>query len=460
MPKTINPEFQGAPYLGDSSYDPIKFVQQQNLAKYKIAKEEKDERESDNAQMLKSLLVDIKGWEDQKGFEELMADRQKVLDTFIGFSRKGMNLANPKTVEEHTMYKGISEALARVQQKAQAWNQQKGVYDFYMKQMETPGAEDKIDIEATKKNIEDVLSSNNILDRGTKLGNLIVKKPSIDAVNDFIQKNKSRLYQAPVRTSSYVDEQGITHTNTNPVEDSKEINKIEQSYKDLYATSDKTVQDGLKEVRRQNAEIDKERNFDTLSDAEYFAAMYDLPTRQKYSERLSKMGGGGIGISVNAFGRKMNITPGEQRDEPLPYGDKTFTNTYKFFSKDPLTINIGRNGSKMFTGDTWEEITDGGDVEANLLYYDAKDDVFIFRTTQTGNTPFVLNNATVTVPRAVLGKEADDLPIKTSDGKTKKLIEVFGPLKTVKKNPFGNDTTLTWEYKPYTTKGKDGKSSK
>src|SRR4030042_6276689 len=97
---TIDPAFQAAPFLGESSHDPIEFVRRHNLAKYQATKIRQEEIRRNTAEGLDKLMVDLKGWEDQQGFKEIMADQDKVFRGFLEMSRKGMNLTSPRTPDE------------------------------------------------------------------------------------------------------------------------------------------------------------------------------------------------------------------------------------------------------------------------------------------------------------------------------------------------------------------------
>ena len=89
MAKTIDPAFQAAPYLGDSSHDPIQFARRQNLQKFQAQKQKYEETQRNTARGLENLMVDIKGWEDQQGFKEIMAEQDKIMNGFLDLSRKG-----------------------------------------------------------------------------------------------------------------------------------------------------------------------------------------------------------------------------------------------------------------------------------------------------------------------------------------------------------------------------------
>jgi hypothetical protein len=150
--------------------------------------------------------------------------------------------------------------------------------------------------------------------------------------------------------------------------------------------------------------------------------MYDPQFRQKMVDKISGTGGG---FSINFGGQKINMQPGKLRNEPLPYGTKTFTGAYTFPSTTKaLTVPVGSGGSEQFMGQSWVPIKEGT-VEATLYAYDPATETFIFNTTSNQNAPWVQNNRPISVPRSVIGDQADELPIEV-DGQIKKLKDVYG----------------------------------
>jgi hypothetical protein len=178
--QTIDPAFQAAPYLGDSSHDPLEFARRNNLTKYKYAASQEEERKKDFDKGLKDLSMEVKGWEDNQGFEEINKDLETLRDKYVELSAQGYNLTSPQTMAERRLYKGISTAMDRVKYKHDVWQQQRAQVGEAQKlinsELAKPEEERDIDVEAVKSNIEDLMATPEVLSRNEKMGNLIVNK--------------------------------------------------------------------------------------------------------------------------------------------------------------------------------------------------------------------------------------------------------------------------------------------
>jgi hypothetical protein len=424
MAKTINPAFQAAPFLGESSHDPIEFQRRHNLAKYQMAKLRNDQIQENTAKGLSNLMLDLKGWEDQEGYKEIVADHDKVINAFLELSKKGLNLTSPKTSQELLAYKAITQKQQEIKQKVDTWNQQKGVYDMMKKTIEAdaakPSGDQRIDAEASYKNIQDVLKSNSIMDRNGKLQNMLVLKPEIGDVHKYVNDNMKFITQPEIITEPYNDPvTGQTISKTREVMSPENEKKREVDLRNLFKTAPEPVLNAVKATKA------KDKTLDVMSDEDYFVSMYDPKYKEKMVDKLSGTGGG---LNINFLGQKTTMSPGRQRKEPLNYGNQTFTSPYEFSSTKPIRVPLGAQGSEIFMGKDWSPLTGGGDVEATLSFYDSNTDKFIFRTTQAGAAPFVMNNMTIAVPRSVIGDQADDLPIEVN-GKVEKLKDVYGSKK-------------------------------
>lgn len=170
MAKNVNPAMQAAPYLGDSSHNPIEFARRQNMQKFQMQRREYEEQQRNTARGLENLMLDVKGWEDQEGFKEIMADQDKILNGYMELSRKGMNLVSPKTTNEILAYKAITKAYSELKQKADTWNQQKQIYDLLrtaiIKDQALPKEEQTIDVEPTMAKATAKLKQKSIMERG------------------------------------------------------------------------------------------------------------------------------------------------------------------------------------------------------------------------------------------------------------------------------------------------------
>jgi len=426
----IDPAFQAAPYLGDSSHDPTEFTRRHNLAKYQAKKQEQERIQKNTAAGLENLMLDLKGWEDQEGFKEIMKDQDQVMNTFLNFSRKGMNLTSPRTTDEVLIYKSITDAHERIKQKVDTWNQNKTVYDLIQKGIiadaEKPESEQRIDRAATQAKIAEFLKSTKIQDRGNKIPELIVTKPQLGDMYEYVRKNKDILPKLDVVTEPYVNEQGVTISKTREIETPEWRKETEVKLKELYNHAPEAIKNFVKKEKIRETDPAMQ----LLSEDEYFAVLNVPSLRQKW---VDKTVGAGGGIDISFLGQKKKIQPGVLALNPREYGGRTYNDRYEFPSSPTFQVPVGLQGSFYHAGmanpqtgsDGWIPVPKtGGDIEATLNFYDPKTDVFTFRTTQGGMTPFTYPNMTFSVPRKTIGNQADDLPIMV-DGKKRKLKDIY-----------------------------------
>lgn len=425
----IDPAFQAAPFLGESSHDPIEFARRQKTIKNQAQIKKDKENEQNTAKGLEKLMLDIKGWEDENGFKEVMSSYNKNIDAFMQLSKKGLNLTSPKTEAELIAFKKLNEEHNKTKQLLDTWNRNKEAVDLFNNMVKAdaakPESERKLDYEASRVNLQKQLTGN-IQDRNLNLENLLVFKPELGDVHKYVADNMEFITKPDVISTPETDPNtGQTINRTREVVTPEVAKAQEKDLRNLYNTADKSIKTAVK-MQREN---DKNPSLNIMSDEDYFVAMYN----PKFKERmLDKATGKGGGLSISFLGQKTTMDPGRQRKEPINYGDKTFTSTYEFQSTKPLKIPLGASGSEIFMGKSWQPLTGGGDVEGTLSYYDSNTDMFIFRTTQAGAAPFIMNNMTIAVPREVIGEQADDLPIEVN-GEIKKLKDVYGTKQVAKK---------------------------
>lgn len=425
----IDPAFQAAPFLGESSHDPIEFARRQKTLKNQAQIRKAKENDENTAKGLEKLMLDIKGWEDEKGFQEVMSSYNKNIDAFMQLSKKGLNLTSPKTEAELIAFKKLNEEHNKTKQLLDTWNRNKAAVDLFNNMVKAdaakPESERKLDYEASRVNLQKQLTGN-IQDRNLNLENLLVFKPELGDVHKYVADNLEFITKPDIISTPETDPNtGQTINRTREVVTPEVAKAQEKDLRNLYNTADKSIKTAVK-MQREN---DKNPSLNIMSDEDYFVAMYN----PKFKERmLDKATGKGGGLSISFLGQKTTMDPGRQRKEPINYGDKTFTSTYEFQSTKPLKIPLGASGSEIFMGKSWQPLTGGGDVEGTLSYYDSNTDMFIFRTTQAGAAPFIMNNMTIAVPREVIGEQADDLPIEVN-GEIKKLKDVYGTKQVAKK---------------------------
>lgn len=427
MAKTVDPAFQAAPYLGDSSHDPIEFVRRQNAIKYQRSKEKQNEIEKNTAKGLDKLMIDLDGWNDKEGFREVISRQQKAKDMYMDLATKGVNFINPTTEGEVMAYKALTDYQAKTKEMADLRNAQKLKVEVINKLRMTEQAKGKeddqsVDWDATEANLTKALSNNTISGRDEILNNALVVKPTIGDVNKFINEIKARAPKLDVVSTPYTDENGQQGTRLVQIQDAKKQKEIEDFYKNQY----KYAPEGIKNAVKQQGERNKGNEVVGFTDEDRFVSMADQNYQQKF---LDKKAGTGEGFNINLFGgQKAKVTPAIKNNNSVPLGDRTYNEHYDFNIKTPfIGISMSALGADVYQGDKWEPASkEGGLVNAQLNFYDPKTDSFIFTSTANSMDAGVFKSQTFSVPRSRLGKEVDDLPIVKDDGKPGKLKDIYG----------------------------------
>jgi tetratricopeptide (TPR) repeat protein len=225
------PEIQGnysAPYLGGSSYDPIEFARRRKLASQSAAMEVQRQQSANFDEGIKRYSIEIEGWEDQKGFEELNKNKSAIRDVFIELNAAGLNLINPSTPQELMAYKALNEAMDDIRYKSSVWQSQKLAYDAATKiifeQLLKKESERTIDIDATKINMRTLLNTPGILNRSQITENLIVYKPISEEIKVkssatiIITDNVEEYYNRGLSKNSLQDYKGAIADFTKAIE--------------------------------------------------------------------------------------------------------------------------------------------------------------------------------------------------------------------------------------------------
>ena len=420
--KVIDPAFQAAPYLGDvEAQRAISYAQRRNLMRFK-QEVNKEPQEKDIDSYIKELLSKVKDFDDKRGFEEITNDLKTVHDTCIKYSKQRLNKG-----QEANLYKAIEDSLSEIQHKVNVRNEQKVVYDFVQKQILDPKNEGLWDKEATADNLTSVLNSNDILDRSDKLKNVIVKVPQEEDVLKYVSEHKDFIPKPDIITRPYTDATGQTMIREEQIITPKIEKEIINSMGTIYDFAPQKIKDTIRTLK------EKEPNEDLrlLPDKDYFVTKCPYPQiQQKIIDRVS----GSKGFAINIWGAKGKISEGKFVDNPIPFGLRTYKDRYEFASSPKFLVPIGLEGSTYHIGagdpekgdDGWAKVPKtGGLIEAELNFYDPVRDEFVFRTTSSGMLPFVYNNMTYAIPRSIVGKAADELPIIDKDGKLKKLKDIY-----------------------------------
>lgn len=422
----INPAFQAAPFYGKSSFDPNEFMQRYGTQKLQLAKRQQDEQARDTAKGLENLMLDVKGWEDQQGFQEILRDQNKIMNGYLDLSKKGMNLVSPKTAQEIMAYKAINDAHQELKQKVDTWTQQKGIYDLYAKAIQQDSAlpedQQKIDRQATMANIQKVLQGKDIMSRGQDLQNLVVTKAQpIDIFKD-IEAN-AKLFEKGTQTQHVIDmPDGSKQIQ---MEDKLTPEQTESNARKaglLFESKPQSYKDAVRKIR----EADPDPTFNVMSDKDYFKTIAVPTYRNKFIRKTTGASGSGSGLSI--FGQKVTTPPVAKNVNTIRLGDRDYTEHYDFnISKPFLGISMSDLGAEVYQYGKWEPAgKEGGLVSAQLNFYDPKTDSFIFTSTGDVDEAGVYKKQTFSVPRENLGKEVDNLPIKKDDGKIGKLSDIYG----------------------------------
>jgi hypothetical protein len=421
MAGSIDPGFQGAPVLQDE-FNPTQFVQNLKNQKNEVQKEQYQQKGRETAEGLKNLSVDLKGWEDKSGFNELMQRNQKAQDMFLSLSNKGLNLVNPKTNEEVLAYKALTDHHEQTKQLADQWNQQKGLYDkiqeALVKDNELPEGEQRIDHEATQKNLEELLSKHTIGDRAGLLQKAIVQRPQIADVNKFISSIKDRAPKLDIESHPITDSNGNIHNVTTEVQDDKKAKEIEKYYRDQYRYADPAT----KAYIHEQGKLNKANEPAGWDDSDRFVAMAYPNYKQKF---MDKQVGKGGGLNIDVGGQHVELNnPGKRNTFDLTLGDKTYKDHVDFGQKNTIKVNLGDLGvSKVIRGKREVDVSGKNDTPAEILHYLPKEHSFVFRAKGPSMGAGVFDKDTFIVPEDHLDPDMMNLKV-TVDGKETTLKDI------------------------------------
>jgi hypothetical protein len=237
----INPEMQAAPVLGGTSFDPVEFARRKHAEKFQREQVRYMENEKATAEGLKNLMVDLKGWEDTNGFQELTNRNQKALDMFLAFRRKGANMLNPKTSAEIMAYKELTDYQNETKRLADVWNGTKNQYDQIaarrIADMMLPEEQRKVNWKETDPKLAEILRTHGVGDRANLLATAIVGNPQIEDVQNFINDIKTRAPKLDIKETSYLDENGQTMKNVTQIQDPAKQKQIEDFWRNQYKLS-------------------------------------------------------------------------------------------------------------------------------------------------------------------------------------------------------------------------------
>ena len=417
-----DPAFQAAVVLDTSRYGSQESAADRSYKRSQIKlAQEKESRASIEKGLsnLNKTLEDIKAWEDKKGFQEIMADHKKVIDTYLGLSKEGLNLLAPKSEQEIEAYKAIQSAHNNIIQKVNAWDQNKKQIDaievLEKADKAKPSSQQVIDWEKTYQNIQGQYDMG-ILDRKMNLNNLVVYKPEIGNLDKYISDNKDFITVPMVDPVSGIPNPG-------------QVKQQEADLKEIYAGLDDQYMEALKKEKARAEKINPA--FESVPLEDFFVARYSPAAKGKLSKTLKDMEDEDKSRKIDFLNTSAKVVPNEKRTNDNMIGGRNYNERYEFNFPTTKMFKVPVFGATAHTAqsdpakgdDGWREIKGGDYAEAELLFYDPKTDKLIFRTGQAAQNPWIQNNVTFDVPRENL-PDAEKLPIMVN-GEEKKLGDIL-----------------------------------
>lgn len=457
----LDPNFIAAPFYGESSYDPIQEMKQAKATLSQVAFQRRKQQE---AEMQKGLdrfdEVDIKSWEDQKGFDEISSELNELRSQWVDVAAKGMNLIRPENIGEQKLSKAFNQKLLEIKQKNDVWQRNKERVDEYRKIIETqkqkPINEQTIDwAEGAKKLDEYFTAEGDVMKRSKLLENMFITRfQPADIGKYFAGKFNSLIQGTDVRPDDIqfdpaTGKTTITHREyTSSKRIDAAINKV--------AFDVRNAPEDIKVSTQKAYEIDKQEG-ESLED--WIRRRY-LPEYSSKTRTTIRGGSGKGGLNFSFLGKNVNMKAGMEKKTPIVYGvgaaGRTYQAPWEFDSKETFRIPLGARGASRFYGNEWVPIEGGGDLEGNLLFYDSNRDEFLFRLTQSSDYPYARNNETIAVPRKNLGDRVNELPVEV-DGVVKQFVDVFGQTEMKYKSIGGKDYRTPGETPKVEKKGIGGK---
>jgi hypothetical protein len=423
MAKTINADFQAAPFLGESSFDPVKFVEKTNLLEYQQKLKRQDQTKRETAAGLKELELDLKGLYDQQGIDEVLGDNERIRKTALEIQRKGVNVFSPTTPQGIKANLAVTKALDETKKKVDVMrtNKEDTELIFKLRQADEKLPEEQriYDWEETAKNLQKIKQSpGSILETSGQLKNALVLNPTMGNVDKIVEENKE-----------YIRKVGVDPVTNLP--DKKQLEEQKLDMVKLFK-SGKLKPEHLRALQKEKdrfAELNPDTDADIMSLQDFFVEQYttkDYIKKSKPTLRAINETNKG----VNFGGANVKIEPGVHNINPVKYGERIYNDRYDFATNK--VVNVNSNGGEQYatipdakTGKTgWEPFEVSGNLEASLLHYDKKSNMLIFKSSATANLPWAENNAIFAIPVRNV-PEAKDFPIILDNGKQGTLKDIL-----------------------------------
>ena len=430
MAKTVDPAFQAAPYLGDSSHDPIEFSRRQNAIKYQRKRERDAEVERSTVRGLDKLTLDLKDLYGERGINEVLEDQARAKEAFMQLQKKGLNVFNPTTPLEIKAYQAISKVQEETMKKVDTITTNKAILESYSKALfeDNKLPEEKrvfnrdttlANIDAAKKVKGGVLETPGIFD------NLLVKNiMPVDVIKDIVA-NKD-FFEKPtiIQTWEQNPETGLNESTSKEELTPEQIKSNAQKAGVLYENKPQSYKDAVSKLR--TAETDP--MFKLMDDKEYYKTLAVPAYREKYIEKVQSAGGG-FKLTLGGSGQEVKVAPQKKQLNNIKLGDQNFPEHYSFnISKPIIGVSVSDiQGAKVLSGGRWIPVeATGGLIDAQLNFYDPKSDTFIFSAKANSMDAETFKGSAIAVPRTALEDSYGELPIIKDDGKPGKLKDIYG----------------------------------
>jgi hypothetical protein len=426
MAKTINADFQAAPFLGESSFDPVKFVEKTNLLEYQQKLKRQDQTKRETVAGLKELELDLKGLYDQQGIDEVLGDNERIRKTALEIQRKGVNVFSPTTPQGIKANLAVTKALDETKKKVDVMrtNKEDTELIFKLRQADEKLPEEQriYDWEETAKNLQKIKQNpGSILETSGQLKNALVLNPTMGNVDKIVEENKE-----------YIRKVGVDPVTNLP--DKKQLAEQKLDMVKLFK-SGKLKPEHLRALQKEKdrfAELNPDTDADIMSLQDFFVEQY---TTKDYVKKSKPTQGKAAAADsnntkVNSGGIGLNMTPGTHGTNDKWEGGINFNNRYDFAAKTtPMVVNS--HGGKQYitrpeegesTG--WKPIDGSGGVEATLQYVDLNSNSAVFRSKADANLPYVDNDVTFSVPIENI-ENWDKFKIVLDDGKIGTLKDII-----------------------------------
>lgn len=426
----IDPAFQAAPYLGDSSHDPIEFTRRQNTIKYQRNMQRQAELQRDMGRGLDKLTLDLKDLYGEKGIDEVLRDQAKTKEAAINLYRSGVNVFSPADAIGVKGLQAITKTQEQSMKKVDVITANKAILDINNKAY---FADQKLDPDKRTFNWDDYsarlatakkeIETKGVLETQGIFDNLLVKNPTPGDLDKYVNQ-----------FSNFIPKVNVDPVSGQP--DRAQLTAQKDYMDKVYSTLPDNEMKALEGLQKRVPAY----KIAPLKDI--FMDLYSPAAAGKLTMPSKKAGGG---TEFKFLGSSAKINPGEKQDNPLKLGERTYGERYQLDSKPIYKVPTG--GGMMQDEDMkWNPIEVPGYAEANLMFYDPNKDELVFRTTSSSQTPGIEANITFAVPRKNV-KDAESYPITLPDGKKGTLKDVLPKedTKTVGRNSVLKNSGISWK---------------